>query len=388
MDQARAIGDRVRDIRKRRGLTQRDLAGLSGMSLSLVRKLEQGERQDIRIETARKLAVSLGVPTMALIGDAPEPSPVTGQPAWEPVRQALISPAGGSAFEPVTEEGLSGALTAAVKLYHDNEYSSLALVLPGLLRDARDASPLLRSRVLQLTGSLMVQTRQRDIARIALDRSLADAEESGSVLDAASSVITMCWLLLLEKQFEQVRTMALQWADRIEPKFSIATPAELSTWGWLLLRASAAAIRDNRPGEAAHAMRLAQAAAVTVGRDRGSYHSYWTTFGPATLAMKQVENSVIDGKPDIALALADKVPRNLRPTSDNRNRHLLDVTAAHVDLRQYPEAFDVLFRLYQEVPAWLENQHMAKDLLDKIVTRRRSLTADMRELADFLSLAI
>lgn len=388
MEQARTIGDRVRDVRKRRGLTQRELAGMSGLSLSLVRKLEQGERQDIRIETARKLAVSLGVPTMALIGDAPKPPPVTDQPAWEPIRQALVRPAAASALEPVTEEGLSGALTAAVKLYHDNEYGSLALVLPGLLRDARDASPLLRSRVLQLTGSLMVQTRQRDTARIALDRSLAAAEESGSVIDAASSIITMCWLLLLEKQFEQVRTMALQWADRIEPKFSIATPAELSTWGWLLLRASAAAIRDNRPGEAAQAMRLAQAAAVTVGRERGSYHSYWTTFGPATLAMKQVENAVVDGKPDIALALAEKVPRNLRPTSDNRNRHLLDVTAAHVDLRHYPEAFDVLFRLYQEVPAWLENQHMAKDLLDKIVARRRSLTPDMRELADFMHLAL
>jgi hypothetical protein len=157
------------------------------MSLSLVRKLEQGERQDIRIETARKLAVSLDVPTMALIGDAPAPPPVTSGPAWEPVRLALADPVSGADLEPVTEDGLSEALTAAVRLYHDNQYDTLALVLPGLLRDSGDASPLLRSRVLQLTGSLMVQTRQRDLARIALDRSLADAEESGSVLDAASS---------------------------------------------------------------------------------------------------------------------------------------------------------------------------------------------------------
>jgi transcriptional regulator with XRE-family HTH domain/alkylhydroperoxidase/carboxymuconolactone decarboxylase family protein YurZ len=388
VDQARTIGDRVRDARRRRGLTQRELADLSGMSLSLVRKLEQGEREDVRIETARKLAVSLDVPTMALIGDAPALPPVTSGPAWEPVRLALADPVSGIDLEPVTEDGLSEALTAAVRLYHDNQYDSLGLVLPGLLRDARDASPLLRSRVLQLTGSLMVQTRQRDLARIALDRSLADAEESGSVLDAASSVITMCWLLLLEQQFQEVRTLALQWADRIEPRFSVATPAELSTWGWLLLRASAAAIRDNRPGEAAHAMRLAEAAAVSVGRERGSYHSYWTTFGPATLAMKQVENAVVDGKPDIALALAARVPGNLRPTSDNRNRHLLDVTAAHLDLRHYPDAFDVLYRLYQEVPAWLANQRMASDLLDKIVTRRRTLTPDMRELADFLHLPL
>jgi DNA-binding Xre family transcriptional regulator len=190
MDQARTIGDRVRDVRRRRGLSRRELSALSGLSLSLVRKLGQGERQDIRIETARKLAVSLDVPTMALIGDTSAPPPVTSCSAWEPVRLALADPVSGADLEPVTEDGLSEALTAAVKLYHDNQYDSLALVLPGLLRDARDASPLLRSRVLQLTGSLMVQTRQRDLARIALDRSLADAEESGSVLDAASSPTT------------------------------------------------------------------------------------------------------------------------------------------------------------------------------------------------------
>ncbi len=387
MDQARTIGDRLRDARKQRGLTQRDLAQLSGLSLSLIRKLEQDERNDIRIETARTLAASLGVPTTALIGDNLQLPPVTSQPGWAPIRQALLSPVSGSATEPVTEDGLSAALTAAVRLYHDNQYRDLALVLPVLLSDARDASPLLRSRVLQLTGSLMVQTRQRDIARIALDRSLAAAEESGSALDAASSVITMCWLMLLERQFQQVITTALRWADRIEPRLSLATPAELSTWGWLLLRASAAAIRDNRPDDADHAMRLAQAAAIAVGREKGSYHSYWTTFGPATVSMKRVENAVVDDKPDTALALAEQVPAGLRPTSDNRNRHLLDVTAAHIQLRHYPEAFEVLYRLRQEAPAWLENQHMARDLLDKIIARRRALTADMRELADFVHLA-
>jgi transcriptional regulator with XRE-family HTH domain len=388
MAEGHTVGDRVRVIRKRRGLTQREVARRAGVSLSLISKLEQGERQDTRTETMRKLAVALGVPTTALIGNHPGPRPAAGKPAWAPVRQALASRSGGSSIEPVTDDGLSDALTAAVKLYHDNHYSDLALVLPVLLRDAQDGSPLMRSRVLQLTGSVMVQTRQRDAARIALDRAFADAEASGSVLDAASCVITRCWLLLMERQFEEVRTLALHWADRIEPRLSAATAAELSTWGWLLLRAAAAAIRDNRPGEAAEIMRLAEAAAVAVGRDRGSYHSYWTTFGPATVAMKRVENAVVDDKPVIALALAENVPGKLRPTSDNRNRHLLDVTAAHLALRRYPDAFEVLYRLSREAPAWLENQGMAKDLLGQIVRKRRTLTPPMRELADSIHLPL
>lgn len=40
------IGSSLRKVRKRRGLTQRGLADISGVSLSLIRKLEQGEIAD------------------------------------------------------------------------------------------------------------------------------------------------------------------------------------------------------------------------------------------------------------------------------------------------------------------------------------------------------
>jgi hypothetical protein len=198
----------------------------------------------------------------------------------------------------------------------------------------------------------------------------------------------MCWLLLTERQFTQVAELALDWADRVEPKLSVASVAEVSTWGWLLLRASAAAVRDNKPDEAAQMMRLAEAGAVSIGRDQGSYHSYWTTFGPATVAMKQVENAVISDTPRIALTLASQVPPTLRPTSDNRNRHLLDITAAHMSLRQYPDAFDVMYQLSREAPVWLQNQRSAKDTLSAIITRRRTLTPQMREVANVIRLPL
>jgi transcriptional regulator with XRE-family HTH domain len=381
-------GQRIRNARRRRGLTQRELAQLSGVSLSLIRKLEQGERADARVETLRRLAVAMGTPTTALLGDHPEPAETIDGAMWAPARQAIIGPQRRDTIEPVTERGLVSVLTAAVKLYHDNRYDQLARVLPRLLTDAEDASPLLRSRVLQLAGSVMVQTRQREPARVALDRSLAEAEITGNLLDAASAVITLCWLLLLDKQFEQVRRIAAEWADRIEPRFSAATVREMSVWGWLLLRGSAAAIRDNRPGEAADMMRLAEAAAVATGRERGGYHMYWTTFGPATVAMKRVENAVVDGRPDVALRLARRVPAGLRPTSDNRNRHLLDVSAAHLELRHYDDAFAILSRLSGEAGPWLAEQRMARDLLARIIARRRTLTAEMRDLADAIRLPL
>ena len=83
MSPGQTTGDRLRESRKRRGLSQRELARQSGVSISLIRKLEQGERQDTRTETLRKLAVVLGVPTTALLSGNRELPPVTAGPAWE-----------------------------------------------------------------------------------------------------------------------------------------------------------------------------------------------------------------------------------------------------------------------------------------------------------------
>ena len=387
MHESSTLGERLASVRKRCGLTQRELAAASGVSVSLVRQLEQGEREDTRLETARKLAAALGVPTTTLISQAaPEEPQTVASDLWGRSREAIIRPRRPDVAEPFSERALADTLTATVKLYHGNRYEQLSRVLPGLLASAEDAPPLLRSRVLQLAGSVMVQTRQREPARVALDRSLADAESTGSAVDSASAVITACWLLLIEGKFEQVRRLSAEWADRIEPRFSSASAAELSAWGWLLLRGSAAAIRDNRTGEAADMMRLAQAASVAIGPERGGYHMYWTTFGPATVAMKRVENAVVDARPDVALRLAQDVPAGLRPTSDNRNRHLLDVAAAHLELRQYDDAFGVLRGLSRDAGPWLAEQRMARDLLGRIIERRRTLTSDMRELADAVRL--
>ncbi|SUA73294.1 anaerobic benzoate catabolism transcriptional regulator [Nocardia otitidiscaviarum] len=382
------IGARLQSVRRRRGLTQKELAQAAGVSVSWVRKIEQGEREDVRIDSLRRFAVALECPLTALLGPNPSPPEGSGEgnALWLPTRDAIAAPVPATEPDPVASRSLGESLAAAVTLYHNNEYETLARMLPRLIEDSKTATPLMRSRVLQLAGSVMVQTRQPKTARAALEQALADAEATGNVLDAASAIITLCWLLLVERQFEQVRELAVAWADRVEPRLSVASTQEISTWGWLLLRGSAAAIRDNRADEADEMMRLAQAAAIAVRPKSVGYHQYWTTFDPATVAMKRVENAVVDDRPDLALRLARDVPTSLRPTSDNRNRHLLDVVSAHVELRRYDAGFEILQRLSREARPWLVEQRMAKDLLGRIIGRRRTLTADMRELSDLMRL--
>ncbi|WP_280296687.1 helix-turn-helix domain-containing protein [Nocardia abscessus] len=77
------LGERLQTVRKRRGLTQRELAESSRVSLSLIRKIEQGERDDIRMDTLRRFAVALGCPVTVLLG--PDPAPPHGNSAGDSV---------------------------------------------------------------------------------------------------------------------------------------------------------------------------------------------------------------------------------------------------------------------------------------------------------------
>jgi transcriptional regulator with XRE-family HTH domain len=61
------LGGRVREIRRGRGLTLEELAGLSGVSRAMISKLERGEKNPTLV-VAAKLAEGLGVTLSRLAG--------------------------------------------------------------------------------------------------------------------------------------------------------------------------------------------------------------------------------------------------------------------------------------------------------------------------------
>ena len=58
---------RARALRIGRGLTQKEAAGLAGVSLSQYRKIEAGGRRNIRLATVGKLARAFGVEAWQII---------------------------------------------------------------------------------------------------------------------------------------------------------------------------------------------------------------------------------------------------------------------------------------------------------------------------------
>lgn len=391
----RSTGERIRDVRKRRGLSQKELAKAAGFSTIWVKRIEQGAA-DPPTETLGRLARVLKVTTTYLL-TAADPAKPAPQPDenWLDVQEALYGhfpPPDGE----VTPEGVLSSVTALRPALAANRYTEVRAVLPRLIRDADTLNGEGRhaqSRVLNLTGWLLTQTRQWDAAETAV---LMAADAGAGTLDAASALNTWCWLLLRQGELSRARQMATAEAVKIEPKFSTASERHLAMWGRLLLGVTNAAIRDNRPGEAADALSLARAAAGRIGREVCLDGSTARTFGPVSTMMILAENAAIERRPDKVLGIAEGIPTiaagigagMLHPGSASRRRHRLDIANAHVMLRRYPEAMGILRELRAEAPEWLVQQGYARRIVKDILEQRRSLTQEMRDLADAVALPL
>lgn len=381
---ASTTGDRVQRLRKLCGLTQQGLARASRLSLRTIKDVEGGYGNH-RNQTLHSIAEALHVRTSDLAAPGqPEHQPVPAEP-WEDVRDALYRrSAGPEPDEPATPDGVLAGLAELMPAWRANEYSRVRLTLPGLVRDAmsldRDGRAA-RSRVLNATAWLLTMTRQFDDAltagRLALDA-------APDVNDSMAAVGVMAWCLLRQGRLGEAGDLAVEWADRAEPRFSRAADAELAAYGKVLLYVDNAMIRDNRPGEADDALSLARAAAARIGREVPANASTTMTFGPAQVQVIAAENAALQGQPDRVLAISQRLPgpglARIEPAQ--RLRHRLDVASAHAMRRQYGDVVEIMQGLRHEAPEWLASQQYARDILEDVARRRRGpWPEELRELA-------
>ncbi|MDT3397436.1 transcriptional regulator [Streptomyces sp. B1866] len=287
---------------------------------------------------------------------------------------------------------MQDALTAVTRHYARGSLDGMRSLLPKLIHDTNVLASLdprgvaLRVQVMKMTGQFMTQTRQYDAAEVALRWALSGAPD---VVYGAAVINTQCWLLLRSGRLAEARELAVQWADDTEPRISRATPSELEAWGRLLLRVATASARDNRPEEAAQALALAESAAAAIGRRRVPFSSLSLgRFSRFSVEMKRAEHAMVEDRPDAVLALASRIPTKAlsKTSANNWNRYLLDVAQAQTRLRKYPEAIGTLKGVWRDAPQWLPHQRYARDIVQTIIGKRRTLTPDMRALADIVRL--
>ncbi|MEU4683877.1 helix-turn-helix domain-containing protein [Streptomyces xinghaiensis] len=405
-----APGDTVRAHRRTAGLSQETLAEDAGLSVGVIRKIEQGG--SARVETLHAIARALGIPTSALFAPgAPRPVVEDGanRQLLTQLRQALMPPVG--ITETLADPGRADQLPElrrriedGLALYDSDRYESVARMLPGLLTaaeaaaaaadgDERREAVRVRAHALLLAGKYLTQVRQYDVAYQALTEAIRVAREMEEKLTAVTGVIGLCWLLLRQDRFDDCARLAAATADQIEPRMSSAPAGQVAAWGELCMRIASAQVRNNRPDEAEEARRMAATAASAVGTEVSDYRTHWATFGPVTTELKAVEDLALAGDSRGVLRRADDgvltrsaMSKVGRPSKINWNRHRLDVAQAHVRLGSTQDAVNELARIRRMSGTWLQHQPMARYVMGDILsTRKRTLTKEMRTLATHLN---
>ncbi|MFF3326898.1 helix-turn-helix domain-containing protein [Streptomyces sp. NPDC002889] len=408
-----SLQENVRNHRRRTGMSQEQLAEAAGLSVGVVRKVEQGG--NVQVETLHMLARALGTTTSSLFAtEAPEPvhANVGDGPKLMELRRALMPPVGLAETLVEPEQAVPLAtiqrdIDDSHALYQADRYDSVAKKLPGILRAAEAAALIsegdeagqqalvVRAAAFLLAGKYLTQVRRYDMAYHALSQGIKDARETGHALIAATGVVGMGWLLLRQDRFDEAERLATVTAEEIEPRLSSATPGQLAVWGELLQRVASAAMRNNRPDVAREARRMTVTAASALNVEHVDFREHWTTFGPVTAEAKAIEDLSLIGDARGVLSRADDgaVGRKAlkkfgRPSANNWDRHRLDVARAHAMLGSHQDAMDELNAIKRTSPEWLRHQQMARYIMGDILSRRkRTLTEDMREMAVHLDLA-
>ncbi|WP_069161410.1 helix-turn-helix domain-containing protein [Nocardia altamirensis] len=388
-----SIGVRIRMFRGKT-LTQRQLADQAGVSVDLVRKLEQGGRQTASIASLQKLARALDVDIADLVGKragVPSTDPDSGIVA---IRRALtpVDDLLGETNEDaaVTLDDGRRAVDYAWGAYWVGRYELLTSILPlgitqlrATVHAARNGSVApaneLLARMYWVTGCTLVHLGQTDPAFLAIRQALAAAQAGNDPLLLGTIRGSVAWQLLVQGRYDESRGVAVRAAADLEPAGEVSQ-AQLSAYGSLVLQGATAAGRAQRVPDALALVEAASEVALRIGSDRRDYETY---FGPSQVVMQTVDVNVSSERYPEALAAAKDMPANSGLPQSSRARHLTDTAVALTRTGQHQRALDTLLTAERVGgPDWLKYQslprHIVSELLDH--DRRVPLRAFARRL--------
>lgn len=384
-----SIGARIRRLRGDT-MTQRELAERSGVSLSLVRALEQEQRLTASISTLHRLARALDTDPGTLLGKTtnipgtPETGVMAIRRALTPVDDLLGEPVlDGDALETREARRL---VEYGWGLYWSGRYDMLTALLPSALLQLRataHAAPRLDqagaseslARGYWLAACSLVHLGQQEAAWLAIRHALDAARGGADALLDAVLRGSVAWQLLVQGRYGEAERVAVKAAEAIEPGQGVS-PGHLSVYGSLLLSGATSAGRD---GNGIRARELLDEAAVMADRNGVDRTDYESPFGPAQVTMQRVDVAVVTEEYGQAVELAEEMPRDAALPLAARARHLTDVAFALAHTGQVQRARDALLTVEQMAPAWIKYQTLPRQVAAELV--RRDHDSTLRSLA-------
>ncbi|GAA4813806.1 helix-turn-helix transcriptional regulator [Streptomyces ziwulingensis] len=400
---AEHLGDRLACLRRLADLTQESLAELSGLSVDVIKKLEQKRKHSARLPTLHALAKGLGVELTALLGDPPG-VPSTGDvdsPRLVALRRAVMPPLFAAPPEPGDTERLTvplmrRELAAAWTLYHDADFGRLMAALPGIVDDARfltsvgtpedrAAGQAALGKALQLAGHLAIRLGKVDLALSALERAMNAAEQSSDPLLPSMIANSVAWNYQRQNRLDDATNLAVHAADKVERE-QRDTAESVRVWGGLVMSAATSAARSGDYDTASEMMSTAESATRRLAKLPPPVDGKLVSvFSRSSVRIERVRLAVQHARPDEALHLAE----GMRLSSDTpvswRTWLLLDVARAHADLGDAEGAVRALTKLREIAPAWIRHHTLAVTIVGDLWAGP-ARPPGLRKLAEFLGM--
>jgi transcriptional regulator with XRE-family HTH domain len=391
-DYQQALGRKIAAERRRRGLSQPELAKIIGRSVAWVSQVERGVRKVDRMSVLETVAAALDVPLAELAAEAPVVAAVTEeQPGAGGLRLVL---SGAHALRAMLDgrrpPGLSTLRARTHKawdLTHAGRYTDLTGLLRGLVPDLETAARALPERQRTEVFELMATTYQAcsaalaklgepEAAWIAADRAMAAAERAGNPMLVAAGAFRLVFVFMAARHYDQAEETARTASDALKSRADAGDLQAMSLWGALTLQRAVIASRLNDADAAYRHLEETRQAATRLGEGHNHFN---TEFGPANVALYEVAIAVELGDAGRALRTAAAVDTTgLSP--ERQARTLIDVARAHAQRRQVGEAAAALRQAEDITPEQVRTHEVVRQLVTDLLTMQ---DPPSRELSDF-----
>ena len=388
-----AIGQRIASHRSRRGLTQEELAGLVGISLSMMKKIESGDRavtrfsqlvlfaQVLRIKDLRELT---GVPLPLM------PDGHRGHPSADVVYSALMDRGPVDSGPPNLDE-LSEASERAWDVWQEPSafrYDAVGQQLPGLIRAGQAATGQLvgndRRRALRLTSKIYQLTRtwtkrvgEHELSLVSADRAVTCALEADDPDLAGAAAWNLAMILSAQGKTEQARAVVQRAIEALTRHLSQPSPTRLAVFGGLHLMGATEAARDDAATEAHRLLDVATEIAARIGET----NHFRMVFGPSNVALHRVSTAVELGRTSEALELAERIAVHESPSVERRLTFHLDTARCYVRKNNDVAAVHMIQRIYRESPEELRYSVLVRETLRQLRSRAKpAIEPDLQPL--------
>ncbi|WP_410661993.1 helix-turn-helix domain-containing protein [Amycolatopsis sp. lyj-84] len=371
-------------------MSQQELAAAAGVSVDLIRKLEQGQRHAAQIGSLHRIARALDREVADLLGR--EAFPEAGEDAGVlALRRAVTDISdllGTFEGEPVPVGDAERTAKYLWGSYWSGKYDVLTSLIPVALTDLQatlhDADDEGRPKVADalartfwVAACTLAHLHQPDAAFIAGRRSIEFSGSAGDELLTATLRGSISWQLLVSGRYKEAVSLATKTAESIEPTGKVTAP-HLSTYGSLITTAATAAARNGRAVAATDLLAEADEVARRIGHDRDDYQ---TAFGPSQVAMQTVDVHVVTEDYGAALRAAKKMPQNTGLPLAAQARHMTDRALAHTRMGHDNKALQILLATEDMAPDWMQHQSLAKQVTRELQVRETRKSNKLRDLA-------